>query len=176
MSRFRVQKGVVEGRVEIPYWKPGDPGYSPGLAESLETLGKSLDFLEPVIQGGTMGFMSGALGVYSLIPGPSEPLLGQDSRGQRTCHCPLYSFSYSQTPSLTCFHHRLYHARATTQSFSGLEPSLCTPPPAKHTDSFLATSPCSKATMQDAFCSDTVLFYILQSPQLLLSVFFIFIF
>lgn len=71
-----------------------------------------------------MGFMSGALGVYSLIPRASEPLLGQDSRGQRTCHCPLYSFSDPYTPSLTCSHHRQYHARATTESFSGLEPSL----------------------------------------------------
>lgn len=130
MGRFRVQAGVVERRMEVPYWKPGDPGYSSGLAESLESLGKSLDFLEPVIQGGTMGFMSGALGVYSLIPGASEPLLGQDSRGQRTCHCPLYSFSYSHTPSLTCFHHRLYHARATTVFlWPGALPPHAPPPP-----------------------------------------------
>lgn len=106
--------------MESPYWKPGDPGSNiPGLAESLETLGKSPDLLEPVIQEGTMGFMSGALGVYLLILWTSEPLLGQDSRGQRTCHCPLYSLT-----SLTCSHHRLYHARATTESSFGLESSL----------------------------------------------------
>lgn len=150
--------------MEIPYWKPGYPGSNlSGLAESLETLGKSPDLLEPVIQRGTMGFMSGALGVYSLIPQASEPLLRQDSRGQRTCQSPIYSFSDPYTPSFTCSHHRLYHARATTVF---LWPRALSPP----TDDLLAAFPCSKATMPDASCSDIVLFYILPSPQLLLSV------
>lgn len=96
---LRVKKDEVEMRRGIPYWEPGGPGSNPpGLTEALEILGKFPDFLEPVVPGGTMGFMSVALRVYSDSRDIGASAQSWMVGASRTCHCPLYSVSYPHRP------------------------------------------------------------------------------
>lgn len=98
---LRVKKDVVKMRVGIPYWEPGGPGSNPpGLTESLETLGRCPDLLEPVVPGGTMGFIH-VCGSGSLLSDSRDIGASAQDRmvgASRTCHCPLYSFSYPHSP------------------------------------------------------------------------------